>query len=66
MQRSVAIAGPAARLADYLELAKPRITFMVLVSAAAGYYLGVDGPVSLVELLHAMLGTALVAAARAA
>jgi heme o synthase len=62
MQRSVAIAGSGARLADYLELIKPRITLMVVVSAAAGFYLGTDRAVNLAVLLHAMVGTGLVAA----
>ena len=62
MQRSVALAGQAARVSDYVELTKPRITFMVVVSTVAGYYLGCDGPVPILGLLHTMIGTALIAA----
>ena len=46
MQRSVALVTQASRLADYAELTKPRITLMVVLTTAAGYYLGVDGPVT--------------------
>lgn len=62
MERSVAIARPAARLSDLVELTKPRITFMVVLSAAAGYWLGTSGAVDGTRFLHAMLGTALIAA----
>ncbi|HZR79655.1 MAG TPA: heme o synthase [Candidatus Binatia bacterium] len=61
LERSVAIAAQPARVADYVELTKPRITTMVVVSAAAGYYLGSDASVDVVRLLHAMAGTALIA-----
>jgi protoheme IX farnesyltransferase len=46
---------------DYLQLSKSRIVLMVLITAAAGYLFGahtVDGML----MLHALLGTALVAA----
>ncbi|HEU4400723.1 MAG TPA: heme o synthase [Candidatus Polarisedimenticolia bacterium] len=49
------------RLADYLELTKPRVTSMVLVTTAVGFYLGSGGRVDLALLLNALLGTALVA-----
>lgn len=62
MERSVAIARPSARLSDLVELTKPRITFMVVLSAAAGYWLGMSGAVDGPRFLHAMLGTALIAA----
>lgn len=58
-------AGPRAglaRAADFLELTKPRITTFVLLSAATGFFLGLRADVSLVTLLHLMIGTALVAA----
>ena len=48
--------------ADLAELTKARITTMVVVTAAAGYLLASGGRVDLVHLLHALLGTALVAA----
>jgi protoheme IX farnesyltransferase len=49
-------------LVAFLELTKPRITQLVLLTAAAGFYLGAGGAVDLVLLVHTLLGTALVAA----
>jgi len=54
------------RLADYLELTKPRIAALVLVTeAVAGFVLGWPAGQPLV-LLHALLGTALIAASASA
>ena len=39
-----ALANPSARFADFLELTKPRITFLVLVTTAVGYLVGLPGP----------------------
>ena len=47
---------------DYLRLTKPRITALVVLTAAAGFYMGTSGAVDLVAFAHAMLGVALVAA----
>ena len=47
---------------DYLELTKPRITALVLVTAAAGFYLGSPGAFDVITLAHTLLGVALVAA----
>lgn len=52
-------AGPI--VADYLSLTKPRITLLVLATAAAGFYLGAPAPLDPVLLGHALLGVALVA-----
>ncbi|MGH7605699.1 MAG: heme o synthase [Gemmatimonadales bacterium] len=46
----------------FLELTKPRITQLVLLTAAAGFYLAARGVVDLALLAHTLLGTALVAA----
>ena len=54
------------RLRSYLELTKPRITALVMVTAAAGFYLGGAGQFDLLLFLHAMLGTAIVAAGTSA
>lgn len=62
MQRSVALTGQASLVSDFVELTKPRITFMVVVSTVAGYYLGCEGSVPIVGLLNTMVGTALIAA----
>lgn len=50
-----------ARFADYLELAKPRISLLVLVTVAVGYALGSIGEWDGGRLCHALLGIALVA-----
>jgi len=52
-------------LADYVELFKPRVTLMVIITAAAGYYLGSlrssISPINL-QFFQAMLGIAIVTA----
>ena len=50
-----------ARLADYLELTKPRISTMALISVALGYTLGSAHSWSLLPLIHALFGIGLVA-----
>jgi protoheme IX farnesyltransferase len=49
------------RFSDYLELTKPRVTLMVVITMAFGFYLGARGEMSWLMLLHAVIGTALVA-----
>lgn len=49
------------KLSDYLELTKPRVTLMVVLTMAFGFYLGSSGAMDWVKLVHALLGTALVA-----
>jgi protoheme IX farnesyltransferase len=43
----------------YVELTKPRITFLIVLTAAAGFALGARGGVSYMLLTHAMIGIAL-------
>jgi protoheme IX farnesyltransferase len=50
----------------YVSLAKPDVTFLVVLTTAAGYYIGARGPVSLAGMVNAVLGTSLVAAGTAA
>ncbi|HYL99363.1 MAG TPA: protoheme IX farnesyltransferase, partial [Blastocatellia bacterium] len=55
---------PAARVSDsrlsaYFELTKPRITFLVVLTAAAGYAVGAKGGLSLARFLWTSLGIAL-------
>ena len=52
--------------ADYLELTKPRLNFLVVATSAAGYYLGATGPMDLGAMATAVAGTTLVAAGAAA
>jgi protoheme IX farnesyltransferase len=51
----------SSRLVDYLQLTKPRLNLLVVFTTAGGYWLGVGGHVDLGRLLHAVVGTALVA-----
>lgn len=48
-------------VSDYLELTKPGITRLVLVTAGAGFYLGSRGALDPVLLAHTLVGTGLVA-----
>ncbi|MBI4169172.1 MAG: UbiA family prenyltransferase, partial [Acidobacteria bacterium] len=54
------------RVADFLELTKPRVTSLVLVTTAVGFYLGSRGSLDAGLLLHTLLGTLLVAAGTSA
>jgi len=49
------------RFSDYLELTKPRVTLMVLITMLFGFYLGSRGEMDWMLLVHALIGTALVA-----
>src|SRR4030088_1166539 len=48
-----------ARAAAYLELTKPRITFLIVLTSAAGFCLGSRGAVNYLTFTHAMIGIAL-------
>ena len=52
--------------ADVAELIKARLTGLVLLTTAVGFYLGAVGPVNWFSLLRAFLGTAAAAAGAAA
>ena len=49
------------QLADYWELTKPGVTFMVIISVLGGFYLGSRGRMDVVLLIHALVGSWLVA-----
>ena len=51
---------------SYLELTKPRITWLILMSTAVGYFFGWDGTWNGWLLLHTILGTGLIASGTAA
>ncbi len=55
-------AGLSAVLTDYYELTRPSIVWLILMSTAMGWYLAVEGPVSVGSLLHTLFATALLAA----
>src|SRR5260370_1205247 len=48
-----------ARAAAYIELTKPRITFLIVLTSAAGFCLGSRGAVDYVLFAHAMIGIGL-------
>src|SRR6267378_7047499 len=48
-----------ARVAAYVELTKPRITFLIALTSAAAFCLGSRGSVDYVRFAHAMVGIAL-------
>ena len=53
-------------IADYVELTKPRITALILMSTLVGFYLGSAEDLNFLLLLHTLIGTALVASGTAA
>lgn len=52
--------------ADFAELVKARLTSLVLLTTAVGFYLGGRGPINLVSLAHVFFGTAAAAGGAAA
>ena len=56
----------AHRAADFVTLAKPRLNLLVVFTTAAGLYLASPNGVALSVLLHALMGTALIAGGAAA
>jgi heme o synthase len=56
----------ASRANAYVALTKPDVSFLVLITTAAGYYMGVRGPVSWLHMIHVIFGTLLIAAGTAA
>lgn len=54
------IAIERSRVADYLTLTKPELTFLSVVTALGGLYLAADGIVPIVLMIHTLVGTALV------
>ena len=51
----------SARALAYLDLAKPRVVSMVLVTTIVGFYLGMSGSIDYSLLLHTLASTALAA-----
>ena len=73
MKSSVAETIPASAVVDqpaqksvWADLVKARLTTLVVLTTAAGFYSGWNGPMNWVLLLHTVLGTALVASGAAA
>jgi protoheme IX farnesyltransferase len=53
-------------VAVYADLIKARLTFLVVLTTLVGFYLGSVGPVKYLLMIHAVLGTAMVASGAAA
>jgi protoheme IX farnesyltransferase len=53
-------------VAVYSDLIKARLTFLVLLTTLVGFYLGYKGPINYFLMLHALLGTGLVASGASA
>ncbi len=54
------------KLAAYLELTKPRVTFLVVLSALAGFAMGARSSVDYLQLLHTAIGIGLLSGGIAA
>jgi heme o synthase len=54
------------RASAYVTLTKPDVSFLVLMTTAAGYYMGVRGPVNWLHMMHTVFGTMLIAGGTAA
>ena len=55
------VIGVRDRMAAFIELTKPRIAVMLVLTAAAGFYLGSEGSFDFLLFLNAMIGIALLA-----
>src|SRR5206468_7586798 len=52
------------RVADFYELTKPRMNFLVIITTMVGFYMAsAPGEINWLRLLHTLLGTAFTAAA---
>src|SRR5438045_6474368 len=58
--------GAKARLSAYVELTKPRITFLIVLTSAAGFCLGSKGQTDYLTLANALFGIALLSSGIAA
>lgn len=63
--RAIAANAPS-KAWSYVVLTKPDVTFLVVITTVAGFYLGSTGPLNWVLLLHTLFATMLVAGGTAA
>lgn len=54
------------RLSAYIALTKPDVSFLVLMTTGAGFYMGARGPMPWLHMLHVIFGTMMIAAGTAA
>ena len=65
-QPAVTQARQREQIADFFELTKPRITFLVLITTLVGFYMGSRDGLNFLLLFHSILGTGLVASGASA
>jgi len=63
--RSAALEQPT-RLSAYIALTKPDVSFLVLMTTGAGFYMGARGPIPWLHMIHVVFATMLIAAGTAA
>jgi heme o synthase len=63
--RSTALPQPN-KLSAYVALTKPDVSFLVLMTTGAGFYMGISGPVPWLHMIHVIFATMLIAAGTAA
>jgi protoheme IX farnesyltransferase len=63
--RSATLAQPT-KLSAYISLTKPDVSFLVLMTTGAGFYMGTRGPIPWLHMIHVVFGTMLIAAGTAA
>jgi heme o synthase len=54
------------KLSAYIALTKPDVSFLVLMTTGAGYYMGVRGPIGWLHMIHVIVATMMIAAGTAA
>ena len=64
--RAIPVAGNPSRASAYVSLTKPDVSFLVVMTTLAGYYLGSRGTLDWARMLHTVFGTTLVAAGTSA
>ncbi len=62
----VPVAHTDSLFSDYIALTKPRLNILVVATSAAGYYLGATGPLVVLPMAAAVIGTTFVAGGAAA
>ena len=63
--RTSALTQPA-KLSAFIALTKPDVSFLVLMTTGAGFYMGARGPMPWLHMLHVIFGTMMIAAGTAA
>ena len=54
------------KLGAYISLTKPDVSFLVLMTTGAGFYMGARDPIDWLHMLHVVFGTMMIAAGTAA